>query len=80
VEISSFEFRLDQVEIPFSFLVLVRSRTIVASLLRFLRFPVGLTARVNFTPRSSGGTTVTSRGATGFFERTCVPLSENNFS
>ncbi len=35
MEILSFEFRLDQVETPFSFLVLVRSRPIVASLLRF---------------------------------------------
>jgi len=43
VEISSFEFRHDRGETPFSHLVLVRSRPNAASLLRFLRFPVGLT-------------------------------------
>ena len=80
MEILAFEFRHDRGETPFSHLVLVRSRPLLASLLRFLRFPVGLTVRVNFTPRSSGGTTIASRGATGFFERTCVPLSENSFS
>ena len=49
MEISLFKFRHDRGETPFSHLVLVRSRPNVASLLRFLRFPVGLTVRVNFT-------------------------------
>ena len=49
VEILRFEFRHDRGETSFSSLLLVRSRPDVASLFRFLRFPVGLTVRVDFT-------------------------------
>ncbi len=49
MEISSLEVRHDRGETPFSSLVLVRSRPYLASLLRFPRFSVGLTVRVNFT-------------------------------
>lgn len=80
VEISSVEFEHDRVETPFFISWLGCHRPSLTSSLSFPRLSRRAHRSCGLRTKSSGGTTDTSRGATGFFERTCVLPSENSFS